>query len=560
MTQHKEAWGSRVGLILAMAGNAVGLGNFLRFPVQAIQNGGGAFIIPYIVCFLLMGIPLLWVEWASGRFGGGRGHHSTPFILGSMDKRKFWKYIGVFGIFTNLAVAAYYCYLESWTLNYVWNSVSGAFRNDSAEQVSSYFNSYVNAGPEHTGVIDWLSSNPAPVIFWVICLLLNTWILSRGLSGGVEKVAKIGMPLLIVFGIFLAVMGITLQSGQHGAVNGGSVGLNFLWTPDFSTIWNPKVWLAAAGQIFFTLSVGMGSIQCYASYVRKKDDIALNAMSAGWMNEFVEVVLGAAIIIPISVGYLGIENVIALTQSGGLGLGFRTLPFLFEQWGTVLAVISGVFWFGLLFFAGITSSLAMGTPWMGFMRDEFGWNREKGAWSFGAIVLILGLPTVLFFHQGVFDEYDYWAGTVSLVVFALAEIILFAWVFGMGKGWNEINAGGDIRVPSFYKFIIKWVTPLLLLFVFLGSLITPKGNDWQSAFKNGWELDNGSIIRQITNTGLKQQIEAAFAAGDSLKAGELEEKLLYINAARILLLLVFLGIAYLVYIAYRKRIKQGRFL
>ena len=300
-----------------------------------------------------------------------------------------------------------------------------------------------------------------------------------------EKVAKIGMPLLIVFGVFLAIMGVSLQSGSHGATNGGSVGLNFLWTPDFSTIWNPKVWLAAAGQIFFTLSVGMGSIQCYASYVRKKDDIALNAMSAGWMNEFVEVVLGAAIIIPISVGYLGIDRVVELTQSGGLGLGFRTLPYLFEQWGTVLAIICGVFWFGLLFFAGITSSLAMGTPWMGFMRDEFGWSRQKGAWSFGAIVLILGLPTVLFFNQGVFDEYDYWAGTVSLVVFALAEIILFSWVFGMNRGWAEITSGSDIRIPKVFRFIIKWVTPFMLLFVFLGALITPKGNDWVGAFNNG---------------------------------------------------------------------------
>ena len=289
MTQQKEAWGSRVGLILAMAGNAVGLGNFLRFPVQAIQNGGGAFIIPYLVCFLLMGIPLLWVEWASGRFGGVSGNHSTPFILNNMDKRKFWKYIGVFGIFTNLAVAAYYCYLESWTLSWVWHSVSRSFSGQSQDEVASFFTNYVSLGTME------------PIIFWVICLLLNTWILSKGLSGGVEKVAKIGMPLLIVFGVFLAIMGVSLQSGSHGATNGGSVGLNFLWTPDFSTIWNPKVWLAAAGQIFFTLSVGMGSIQCYASYVRKKDDIALNAMSAGWMNEFVEVVLGAAIIIPISV-------------------------------------------------------------------------------------------------------------------------------------------------------------------------------------------------------------------------------------------------------------------
>ncbi len=548
MAQQKEAWGSRIGLILAMAGNAVGLGNFLRFPVQAIQNGGGAFIIPYIVCFLLMGIPLLWVEWASGRFGGIRGHHSTPFILDSMDKRKFWKYIGVFGIFTNLAVAAYYCYLESWTLSWAWHTVTRTFAGQSQDQVAGFFGDYVGL------------NSAEPIIFWIICLLLNTWILSKGLSGGVEKVAKIGMPLLIVFGIFLAVMAVSLKAGEHGAINGGEVGLNFLWTPDFSTIWNPKVWLAAAGQIFFTLSVGMGSIQCYASYVRKKDDIALNAMSAGWMNEFVEVVLGAAIIIPISVGYLGVDRVIEMTKSGGLGLGFKTLPFLFEQWGTVLAIICGVFWFGLLFFAGITSSLAMGTPWMGFMTDEFGWSRQKGAWSFGAIVLILGLPTVLFFNQGVFDEYDYWAGTVSLVVFALAEIILFAWVFGMKRGMNEINAGGDIKVPNYFGFIIKWVTPILLLGVFLGALITPVGNDWLGAFQNGWHLDNGSIIKQITNSGLKEQIAAAQTAGDQTLADTLMEKKLYINGSRLLLLAVFGGVAYLVFIAYRKRIKEGRFV
>ena len=548
MAQQKEAWGSRVGLILAMAGNAVGLGNFLRFPVQAIQNGGGAFIIPYIVCFLLMGIPLLWVEWASGRFGGTRGHHSTPFILDSMDKRKFWKYIGVFGIFTNLAVAAYYCYLESWTLSWVWHTVTRSFAGQSQEEVAGFFGDYVGL------------NSVEPIIFWIICLVLNTWILSKGLSGGVEKVAKIGMPLLILFGVFLAVMAVSLKAGEHGAINGGSVGLNFLWTPDFSTISSPKVWLAAAGQIFFTLSVGMGSIQCYASYVRKKDDIALNAMSAGWMNEFVEVVLGAAIIIPISVGYLGVDKVIEMTKSGGLGLGFRTLPFLFEQWGTVLAIICGVFWFGLLFFAGITSSLAMGTPWMGFMTDEFGWSRQKGAWSFGAIVLILGLPTVLFFNQGVFDEYDYWAGTVSLVVFALAEIILFAWVFGMKRGMQEINSGGDIQVPKIFGFVIKWITPILLLGVFLGALITPAGNDWAGALQNGWVLDNGSIIKQITNSGLKEQISAAQTAGDQALVDTLTEKKLYINASRLLLLAVFGGVAYLVYIAYRKRIKEGRFV
>ncbi len=539
---NKESWGTRVGLILAMAGNAVGLGNFLRFPVQAIQNGGGAFIIPYLVCFLLMGIPLLWIEWSIGRFGGNRGHHSTPFILDSLDKRSYWKYIGVFGIFTNLAIASYYCYIESWTMAYVYHSVAGTFNGLSQLQVADFFGKYVDIFKSTTGI------PYEAVVFFVICLLLNTFILSRGLHG-VEKAAKIGMPILIAFGAILAIRGLTLgtsgASPEHPTASAFD-GLNFLWTPQFDSLINPKVWLAAAGQIFFTLSVGMGSIQCYASYLKTKDDVALNAVSAGFMNEFVEVVLGSSIVIPIAAGYLGLDWV---KENAGFGMAFQTMPFLFEHWGPLLAAVAGVLWFGLLFFAGITSSLAMGTPWMGFMQDEYGWSREKGAWSFGTIVLLLGLPTVLFFNQGVFDEYDYWAGTVSLVVFALAETILFSWIFGMEKGWKEINAGADIRVPTIYRFIIKYITPALLLFVFLGSLFTPLGNDWAGGFSqlfagNGWVLDNNSIVKQITNAGLREQIAAAT---DPTVISSLKDKLLYITGARILLLAVFIGIGVLVY-------------
>jgi len=502
---NNEAWGSRVGLILAMAGNSVGLGNFLRFPAQAIDNGGGAFIIPYLVCFLLMGIPLLFVEWSMGRFGGQLGHHSTPFIFNSFSQRPYWKYFGVFGIFTNLAVAAFYCYLESWALSWAYFSMTGEFTGMSQGEVGAFFNDYIALGTNQ------------PIIFWIICLALNTLILSRGLSGGVEKVAKIGMPLLLLFGIILAISGVTIQAGESGAINDGVVGLNYLWTPEFSSIWDFDVWVAAAGQIFFTLSVGMGSIQCYASYVREKDDIALNAMSAGWMNEFVEVVLGSAIIIPISIGYLGIDKVVELTKSGGLGLGFKTLPFLFQQWGSTLAIVVGVMWFGLLFFAGVTSSLAMGTPWIAFMRDEFRWGRNKSAWVFGLIVFVLGLPTVLFFNEGVFDEYDYWAGTVSLVVFALAEVILFSWIFGIEKGWNEINEGAEIKVPMVFKFIIKYVTPVFIGAVFIGSL--------------------PDIYAKITG-----------------------ETSIYINLSRLLLLVVFGCISYLVYLAHGRRVKEGRFL
>ena len=400
MTAKVESWGSRVGLILAMAGNAVGLGNFLRFPVQAVQNGGGAFIIPYLVCFLLMGIPLLFIEWSSGRFGGKFGNHSTPYILDSMVKGRLLKYIGVFGIFTNIAVVAYYCYIESWTMSYMFHSVMGTFSGMTQAEVSAFFTSYVDIGHSTTGI------PYEAVVFYIICLLINTFILSKGLSG-VEKVAKIGMPLLILFGVVLAIKALTLgtsgASEQFPDANAWD-GLNFLWTPQYESLWDLKVWMAAAGQIFFTLSVGMGTIHCYAAYVKPKDDIALNSVSAGFMNEFVEVVLGSLIVIPIAAGYLGLDWV---KENAGFGMAFQTMPYLFQQWGEVLSVVAGVMWFGLLFFAGITSSLAMGTPWMGFMRDEFGWGRNKGAWSFGAMALILGLPTVIFYQQGVFDEYDY---------------------------------------------------------------------------------------------------------------------------------------------------------
>lgn len=515
----KDSWGSRVGLILAMAGNAVGFGNFLRFPVKALQNGGGAFIIPYLTCFILLGIPLLFVEWGLGRYGGRYGNHSTPFIFDSVSKKAVWKYVGVFGLFCNISIASYYCYMESWTITYVFNSITGTFNGQSADQVATFFGDYVS-----------LKNPVVPITSWLICLTLNTYILSKGLSGGVEKVAKVGMPLLIIFGILLAIQGITLQAGTKGAINDGTVGLNFLWTPDYSTIWSPKVWLAAAGQIFFTLSVGMGSIQCYASYVRSKDDIALNALSAGWMNEFVEVLLGASIIIPISVGYLGIDRVVELVQSGGLGLGFKTLPFLFTKWGVVLGAIAGVMWFGLLFFAGITSSLAMGTPCVSFLEDEFNFSKKKAAIGFGLIIFILGLPTILFFNHGVFDEYDYWAGDVSLFVFALLETILFVWVFGINNAWKEINIGADIKIPIVFKYIMLFVTPVLLILIFASNI--------------------PEMYNKIVFSDIKEQLSVAT---DASLISELKSQMMYMTGSRILLISLFLGISYLVYKASKKR-------
>ncbi len=531
----KDSWGTRVGLIFAMAGFAVGFGNFLRFPVQAIQNGGGAFIIPYLVSFVLIGIPMLLSEWAIGRYGGGFGHHAAPFMLQRLHRNPVWKYVGVFGIFTNIAVAAYYTFLESWTLSYVFHSIKGTFLGLSQYQVVEVFNNYVSLNK------DTLIPYEA-IVFYMITLALNIYILSRGIKKGIEKVAKYGVPLLIVFGAFLAIKTILIKEGEYDAVNAGTVGLNFLWTPDYSSIFNPKVWLAAAGQIFFTIGVGWGTIQCYASYLNSRSDIALNSMSAGWMNEFVEVVLGASIIIPISIGFLGIERVKELAGLGGLALGFKTMPYLFSQWGPVLSAISGAMWFGLLFIAGITSSLAMGSPYISFMQDEFRWSRNKSAISFGIIIMLLGLPTVFFYNEGVFDQYDYWTGTFALFVFAMLQIILFAWFFGIDKAWKEINIGAEIKIPVVFKYIIGYVTPILLIIVFLASVIKPLDNDWIGAFNNlfagkGWILDNSSIIKQAYSADLIEQINETT---DIDKKEVLEWKKFLSYATKTILMVVFI--------------------
>lgn len=493
----KERWGTRVGLVLAVAGNAVGLGNFLRFPAQAAQNGGGSFLVPYLISFVLMGLPILWVEWAIGRHGGQYGHHSSPGMFARMGRSPWLKYIGVFGLFTNLTVAAYYCYIESWTLSYVFHSLYGTF---STTAPTAFLDEYLGKN------LPGIASVPVEATCWFLATLaLNTWILSRGLVKGVELAAKIGMPLLLLFGVVLAINGLSLGPDDPGVVASPLAGLNFVWQPNTAGLSNPSTWLAAAGQVFFTLSVGMGSIHCYAAYLRERDDIALNATTAGAVNEFVEVILGSAILIPIATAYLGLNLVQAATSTGsGFDLAFKTLPTLFNNWGA-FGPIACAMWFGLLFFAGITSSLAMGQPVVAFLQDEYKVRRGPAAGAFGTATLVLGLMCVILYPGGTFDEFDFWTGTFSLIVFALAEVIIFGWVFGIDRGWAEIQRGADLKLPDFFKYVIKYVTPAFIGVVLLGALIKPTGS-WGDAFGSlisagSWPFDPGSVIGKIFHIG-----------------------------------------------------------
>jgi neurotransmitter:Na+ symporter, NSS family len=453
-----EAWGSRIGLILAMAGNAVGLGNFLRFPTQAASNGGGSFMIAYFIALLLLGIPLMWIEWGIGRHGGKYRKGHIPGMFAALWHHPAAKYVGVLGLGIPLIVLIYYTYIESWTLAYMFFSITKDYWGlETQEAMVTYLNSFQAIGdPTVHGA--WKA-----FLFFFITLSINIWVVSKGIEGGIEKLAKIGMPILFLFALVLAVVVLFLPA-RPGIGATPADGLEFIYNPNFSGLGSPSVWLAAAGQIFFTLSVGMGTLQTYASYLTKKDDILLNGVATSATNETAEVVLGSTIAIPAAVVFFGVTGATQIATSGSFNIGFATMPVVFQQ--LPLGNVLGFMWFGLLFFAGITSSVAMATPVVAFFREEFGMKRERVTLGLGAVVLVLGLLHVIFLAQGFLDEWDYWAGTFGLSAFAMVEVILFMWVFKPENAWRSLHEGADIRLPNFARFIMTYVTPVYLLVLF----------------------------------------------------------------------------------------------
>lgn len=456
----REQWGSRIGLILAVAGNAVGLGNFLRFPVQAAQNGGGAFMIPYFLFFLLLGIPLMWMEWGIGRNGGKYGHSSAPGMFDVLTKNKIAKYFGALGLLISIVIMIYYCYIESWTLGYSFLSISKHyFGEGSFDSMRSYLYAY-----QGRIVTEDFSSISTAYIFLLFTFVINFFILYRGISKGIEKLAKIAMPLLFIFAIILAVRVLLLGTpNPETPENNVYAGFAFIWNANLSCLSDPAVWLAAAGQIFFTLSLGMGTIQAYASYVKPKDDIALTSLTTASTNEFAEVVLGGSIAIPAAVAFFGVSVTTQIALGGAFDLGFVSMPLIFRQ--IPFGEFFGFIWFLLLFFAGITSSVAMGQPIIAFLEDELKLDRKKAVALLAVVVLISVQFVVFFLKYGFLDEMDYWAGTFGLVVFALLETILFMWVFNSEDAWTEMNNGGDIKIPRIFYFIMKYVTPLILVVI-----------------------------------------------------------------------------------------------
>lgn len=484
MTKQQE-WGSRIGVILAVSGSAVGLGNFLRFPGQAAQNGGGSFMIPYFLALLLLGIPIGWAEWAMGRYGGRKGFHSAPAIMGVVGKGAIARYLGVIGVLIPLVVYFYYILIESWCLSYAFNYFvnggvgidSGVAIADQTKVANDHFDNFTGANFDGVMLDGAIHES---VVFWAIVFAINVALVYRGISKGIEKFCRIAMPVMAVCALIVLARVLTL--GTPDAANPDQNvwnGLGQMWNPSFEALRNPQTWLAAAGQIFFSLSVGFGVIINYASYMKKKDDVVVSGLTSSATNEMFEVGFGGMITIPAAFVFLGASGTIAAVQTGSFGLGFKTLPVVFAQMPA--GNLIGGFWFFMLFLAAITSSLSMLQPTLAFFEEALGISR-KAATTLLVGVSLVGSTFVLYFSKGLtaLGVLDDWVGTLGIFVLAMVQILCFGWVFGIDRGWREMHQGAQIQLWNGFRFVIRYLTPLFLILVFAAFCYSNLGS-WIAA-------------------------------------------------------------------------------
>ena len=503
----REHWNSNLGVVLAVAGSAVGFGNFLRFPGLAAQYGGGAFMIAYFTAFLLLGIPLSWVEWTIGRRGGRMGGHSAASIFALIARSSTWKYLGLAAVLAPLAISMYYMYLEGWTLGYAWHTAVGDLNLSSSEQFGNFFGNYVGANA-HGAVF---SGQSTLLLFFGIALLCNFYLIFRGVSKGIEWFCKMSMPVLLITALIVMVRVLTL--GTPDATHperSVSQGLGYMWNPDKTLLvtesgktlnmvpadatpeqqqeliqrtqseypnekisvkrltladglLNPDLWITAAGQIFFSLSIGFGAVCTYASYVRRDKDIALASITANAANEVIEVGVAGMMIVPAAVSLLG---VVAAAGAGTFGLGFNVLPQVFAS--MPLGQFFGTLFFLLLFLAAITSSLSMIQPATAFLEEFWGLRRVQSV-TIVAFFMTVGAILVTWFTGDnliALDTLDFWFGTLSLYLITGLFLFLFNVVWRSDNALNELGKGALITPPRVMRFIIRWVTPSILLCVF----------------------------------------------------------------------------------------------
>lgn len=449
----RENFGSKIGAVLAAAGSAVGLGNVWRFPIETGQNGGAAFIIIYVLCIILLGLPIMISEFLIGR----HTHANTAGAFRIISNGSPWKWVGRMGVFTGWFILCYYVVVGAWTMHYTFLSAINAFYDVPAKRYEDVFNNFV--------------SNPWLPTFWLFLFIgVIHYVITRGVRSGIEKSAKLMMPTLFIITIFLAVCSVSLP--------GASLGIEFLLKPDWSKV-NSTTILDAMGQAFYSLSLAMGCLCTYASYFDKKTPLAKSAVNVAFIDTLIAIMAGF-IIFP-SVFNIGMNpNEVGV----GAGLTFVSLPNVFQQAlgnGSFLAVIFSSLFYFLLFVAALTSAISLHEVATAYVTEEFKMSRRNGATLVTVSILVLGtlcslsfgpLSDVKLFDRNIFSLFDDLSGRVLLPLGGMLISIFAGWVLDRQLYREEISNGGDLRTPYFKVliFALRYIAPLAIGLVFLDQI------------------------------------------------------------------------------------------
>lgn len=443
-------FGSKLGVILASAGSAVGLGNIWRFPYETGNHGGAAFILIYLGCILLLGLPIMIAEFLIGR----RSRANTARAYQKLVPGTHWRWVGRMGVLAGFLILSYYAVVAGWTLEYIFEAATNGFAGKTSGEFISSFQQF--------------SSSPwRPVVWLVAFLLITHFIIVKGVEKGIEKSSKIMMPTLFIIILILVVCSVTLP--------GAGAGIEFLLKPDFSKV-DGNVFLSAMGQAFFSLSLGMGCLCTYASYFSKETNLTKTAFSVGIIDTFVAILAGF-IIFPAAFS-------VGIQPDSGPSLIFITLPNVFQQAFSgvpILAYIFSVMFYALLAMAALTSTISLHEVVTAYLHEEFNLSRGKAARLVTGGCVFLGIFCSLslgvmkgftIFGLGMFDLFDFVTAKIMLPLGGLCISLFTGWYLDKKIVWSEITNDGSLKVPV-YKliiFILKYIAPIAISLIFINEL------------------------------------------------------------------------------------------
>lgn len=438
-------WSSRLAFILAATGSAVGLGNIWKFPYITGENGGGAFVIVYLICIAMIGIPIMMAEIMLGRRGRQNPINTMETLATEEGHSHHWRFLGIAGVLAGFLILSYYSVIAGWALSYIFYAGSGAFAGQDSKGIASLFNGLV--------------SSPLKLMTWhTIFMVMTMFVVARGVQGGLEKAVRFLMPSLFV--LLLIMVGYAMTTGHFGA------GLKFLFAPDFSKLSTEGI-LTAMGHAFFTLSLGMGAIMVYGSYLSSDSSITQTAILVSIADTVVALLAGMAIF-PIVFAH-------NLEPGSGPGLIFQTLPIAFGnmEGGTIF----GVLFFVLLVFAAWSSSISLIEPAVAWLVENKSVTRLKAALISGVITWFVGIGTVLSFNNWAdlkvmgrtfFDWLDYLTSNIMLPLGGLFVAIFAAWLMSQQSSRDELAMGDNYKI---WHILVKYVTPICVIIVFLHSIL-----------------------------------------------------------------------------------------